>query len=668
MFSKGRIKDHWTEQRMFEQRAIVAGVLIAVLTGGLILRLAWLQIWRHDYFTELSQGNRVRIEPLPAPRGIIYDRNGTILAENRPAYQLELVREEVPDLEQTLDGLVAIGLIPKEDREDVRRLVRSRRPFDSVPIRLRLTDEEIARFAVRRFEFPGVDIKTRLARFYPFGEMAVHALGHVGAISEADMAHIDRAEYAGTATIGKLGIESAYEKQLHGANGSREILVNARGRSVDKQGALRPDLRTVASKPGTDLVLAMDFEVQRVAEEALWQQRGAVVAIDPANGDLIALVSRPGFDPNLFARGLTRAEFSALNTSIDRPLFNRALRGVYPPGSTVKPAMALAGLAYKVVNPVESRFCRGVFTLPGSRHQYREGKGGRHGNVDLIDSIARSCDVYYYALASTLGVDRIVEFLHPFGFGEPTGIDIGGEKPGLLPSPAWKRKAFANPAEQVWFPGETVIFGIGQGYLLVTPLQLAHYAAALATQGKVYRPRLVTATREPLSGRLEKVEPVRMPDVQLATPEQWAIVLQGMIGTTKRGTAAAIGRDAQYDIAGKTGTAQVFSVAQNERYDAKTVQERLRDHAWFIAFAPAEAPRIAVAVLVENGGFGASAAAPIARKVMDAYLLRKFPPRPGDAAGGASTTAPAAAAPAAPAAPTAPAAPVPAPPTARTAT
>jgi penicillin-binding protein 2 len=397
---------------------------------------------------------------------------------------------------------------------------------------------------------------------------------------------------------------------------------------VQKIGNLAPQLRSVPGVPGQDLVLSIDFEVQRVAERAVWDRRASVVAIDPMNGDVIALVSRPGFDPNSFARGLTRAEFAALNTDIDRPLFNRALRGMYPPGSTVKPVMALAGLAYDIVNPFETRFCRGVYTLPGSRHQYREGRGGRHGAMNLEDSIAKSCDVYYYGLATQLGVERLVEFLKPFGFGEPTGIDIAGEKPGLLPSPAWKRQAFKRPADQVWFPGETVIFGIGQGYLLVTPLQLAHVVAALAAHGEVYRPRLVTGMRDPLTGRTSTVAPVRLPDVRHASPEQWQVILRGMIGATTRGTAAAISRTAPYTIAGKTGTAQVFTVGQTEKYNEKEVAERLRDHSWFIAFAPVEAPRIAIAVLVENGGFGAAAAAPVARQVMDAYLLRKFDDAP----------------------------------------
>lgn len=628
MAGKGRIKDVWREQQIFVQRSIIAGVLIAVMTAALIARLAWLQISRNEYYTELSQGNRVRIEPLPAARGIVYDRNGTILAENRPAYQLELVREEVPDLEDTLKRLVATGLIAADELDSTRRAIRSRRAFDSVPVRLRLSEEEIARFAVRRFEFPGVDIRTRLARYYPHGEIAVHALGHVGAISEKDLERIDRAQYSGTATIGKLGIELAYEDELHGRNGSREILVNARGRSVEKQGALTPQLKTVSALPGTDLILSLDFPVQKVAEEAVWDQRAAIVAIDPQNGDVIALASRPAFDANLFARGLTGPEFRSLNENIDRPLFNRALRGVYPPGSTIKPLVALAGLTYGVATPATSRYCRGWFSLPGSRHRFRDWKPQGHGTLAMVQAIAQSCDVYFYALADEIGPTRLAEFLGHFGLGAATGIDVGGEKSGLLPSPEWKRKAYRKPADQVWFPGETVIFGIGQGFMLTTPMQLAHMTAIVGSRGKNYQPRLVTALRDPMTGTRTPIPPKLIGDVQVAKPEDWQVAIDGMIAVTHGGTASRSAAGAPYTIAGKTGTAQVFTVAQNEKYDEKTINERLRDHAWFVAFAPAEDPKIAVAVLVENGRSGSGTAAPIARKVLDAYLLRKFPPPP----------------------------------------
>jgi len=636
-----RIKDHWQEQRLFDRRALIAGCLIAVLTIALIARLFTLQVLRYDYYTELAQGNRIRIEPIPAARGLILDRNGEVLAANQPAYQLELVPEEVPNLDYELNGLVALGLVRGEDIPDLKRTIHSRRKFDSVPVRLRMTEEDVARFAVRRFEFPGFNIETRQTRFYPNGELAVHALGYVSAISERDLQHIDRNAYAGTSLIGKLGVESAFETELHGTNGYREILVNAQGRSVQRQGAmgaLIQTLRSQAATSGRDLILALDFKAQRVAEQELGARRGAVVALDPNNGDVITLVSRPGFDPGLFGRGLTRAEYAGLQDNIDLPLINRALRGTYPSGSTIKPGLALAGLVDHAINPDAYKFCPGIYHLPGSSRIAHEARvGGKHGPVDMRDAIARSCDVYFYDLANTLGVDQIASFLALFGFGSVTGIDIGGEKPGLLPSREWKRKAFSRPQDQIWYPGETINFGVGQGYFLVTPLQLAHYTSILASRGKSYKPRLVTGLRDPITGQIQRIALVKNnEEIKSATPQQWQIIMEGMAGTLRgRGTAAATaGKNMTYTIAGKTGTAQVFSLDKNEKYDEKTVQERLRDHSWFVAFAPAEAPKIAIAVLVENGGYGSTGAAPVARKVLDAYLLDadgklKFPLPPG---------------------------------------
>ena len=616
-----RIKDHWREQRLFDQRSIICAALMGLATLGLIVRLFVLQVTRHDYYADLSQGNRVRTEPIPAARGLILDRHGEVVAGSQPAYQLELVPEEVADVGKTLASLVQLNLIRAEDVNEIERTIESSRTFDSVPIRLRMSDEDVARFAVRRFEFPGLDIKTRQTRFYPNGDLAVHALGYVGAISEQDLKRIDRAAYAGTALIGKLGVESAFEHELHGRNGFREVLVNAQGRSVERQGTLVSNLRTKAPIAGADLVLTIDLKVQRVAEAALAGHRGAVVALDPTNGDVIALVSLPGFDPTLFGRGITAGEYNVLQGDIDRPLFNRALRGTYPPGSTVKPVIALAGLTYHVVDPEAHRYCAGSFHLPGSSFIYREYHNEHHGAVDLDDAIARSCDVYFYGLANEIGVDRISSFMAKFGFGALTGIDISGEKAGILPSKQWKEKMFSRPADRVWFPGETVSFGIGQGYLTVTPLELAHYASVVATRGHVWRPRLVAAYRDPGSGQLRHIAPVDEGEVSGVSAEDWQRVVHGMIGVTQRGTAAAIGAHAPYVFAGKTGTAQVFTVARNEKYNAAKINERLRDQSWFIAFAPADAPRIALAVLEENGGAGASAAAPIARKVLDAYLL-----------------------------------------------
>jgi penicillin-binding protein 2 len=630
MAARGRIKDLWREQRLFEQRAIAAIVLIGLLATVLVSRLLWLQVKRYDHFTDLAQGNRVRVEPLPAPRGMIYDRTGAVLAENRPAYQLELVREQVKDLEATLEGLVGIGVLEPDDLDFVRRAIRSRRAFDSVPIRLRLSEEDMARFALHRHRFPGVDIRTRLARHYPQGETAVHAVGYVGTLSESDLQRVDREEYAGVSTIGKIGVEGTFEDALRGRNGSRQIMVNAQGRSVDRETVLDEPLRTIAANPGADLYLTLDLEVQRVAEQAVQGQRAAIIALDPRNGEVIALVSRPGFDPNSFARGLTRAEFAALNEDPDRPLFNRALRGTYPPGSTIKPVVALAGLEHGLVTPTTTRACPGWYSLPGSSHRFRDWKRSGHGSVALIEAVAQSCDIYFYALAAQLGVERLHEFLGRFGLGGPTGLDVGGEKSGLLPSPAWKRSAFKRAAQQVWFPGETVIFGIGQGYMTSTPMQLAQMTSVLAMRGASHRPRLVRALRDPVTRVETPVPPAPLPTVRLRDPADWDVAVQGMVAVMQGGTASRAAAGAEYSIAGKTGTAQVFSIAQNARYDESAISERLRDHAWFIAFAPVEAPRIAVVVLVENGRSGSGTAAPIARSVMDAYLLRKFPPPPSE--------------------------------------
>ncbi|HEU4780362.1 MAG TPA: penicillin-binding protein 2 [Steroidobacteraceae bacterium] len=624
-----RIKDHWAEQRLFEQRVLAAAFVIAALTLVLIGRLVVLQVMRYDYYAELSQGNRVRVEPLPAQRGLILDRKGLVLAENRPAFQLELVRERVPDVEATLNRLIEIGVLPDDDLDDTRKLVRSRRSFESVPIRLRLTDEEIARFAVHRFEFPGVDIATRLTRFYPHGEHAVHALGYVAAISENDVKRLEKekelTKYAGTSLIGKLGIEYSFEKTLHGTDGSRQILVNAAGRSVQRQGTLTPDLPVIDPVAGRDVLTSIDLPTQLVAEQGLIGRRGAVVAIDPNNGDVIALVSTPGFDPNAFGRGLTRAEYAALRDNIDIPLLNRAIRGEYPPGSTVKPVIALAGLANGVTTPQRSKVCYGSFSLPGSSHRYRDWRPGGHGTVSMETAIAQSCDVYFYDLANMLGVDKLSEFLAHFGFGANTGIDISGERKGVLPSREWKRGYFKAPEQKVWFPGETVIFGIGQGFLTVTPMQLAHMTSIVASRGKSYQPRLVTAYREQSTGKTEPIAPKLLETVDVASAENWQVAVDGMVKAMKApGTGWRSQVGAEYQIAGKTGTAQVFTVKQNESYKAmeSRLNERLLDHGWFIAFAPADAPKLAVAVLIENGKHGTAAAA-IARRVLDQFLLGK---------------------------------------------
>jgi penicillin-binding protein 2 len=623
MAGSTRLKDHWAEQRLFARRIFAATVVLVLLVGALGARLFYLQVVKYEYFSDLSQGNRIRIDPLPPSRGLILDRNGDPLATNRPAYQLELVREQTPDVEDTLSRLVQIGLLQEEDLERTRRLIRARRGFDAVPIKLQLSEEELARFAVNRPDFPGVDVRPRLTRHYPRLGTGVHAIGYVGSISEKDQERIDVANYAGTTLIGKQGIERAYEDELHGETGYQQLLVNARGRRVERVGLNTPRLTRRLPVAGNDLYLAVDARIQQVAEEALAGQRAAVVALDPRNGDIVALVSTPTFDPNGFARGLTYAEYDALSFDIDRPLYDRALQGVYPPGSTIKPLVALAALQYGVAQPQAQRFCRGAFQLPGSSHRYRDWKKEGHGSVDMRRAIAVSCDVYFYGVSAELGIDRMHEFLAQFGLGGKTGLDIAGERTGLLPSTAWKRSAFKKREAQVWFPGETVIAGIGQGYMLATPLQLAHAIAAVAMRGQRFAPRLVRGIRDSRTGEVRELPPKALPPVEVSDPGYWDVIIGGMVGVTNDpwGTARRSQLGAPYTIAGKTGTAQVFSVGQSEKYNEKDIAERLRDHALFVAFAPADDPRLAVAVLVENGRSGSGTAAPIARKIFDAYLL-----------------------------------------------
>jgi penicillin-binding protein 2 len=620
---QSRIKNIWAEKQLFVVRGIVAAVIAALLLLAVAGRLFYLQVLKHEYYATLSQGNRIRTEPVPPSRGLILDRHGVVLADNLPAFQIELVREQVGDnkaLDAALTQLTGIGLLRREDVSNIKRTILLHKVYESVPIKLQLNDEEMALFAVHRYQFSGVDIRTRLARHYPLREIAVHAIGYVSAINEQDMRQIDSAEYAGTTLIGKLGVEGAYEQQLHGKPGFKEVLVNAAGRPVEKQGDYAPELNSRPPIAGADLILGLDIRVQKVAEEALVGKRGSVVALDPKTGDIIVLASTPGFDPNAFVRGLTVAEYAALQNNIDIPLLNRALRGAYPPGSTVKPLYALAVQKYNILTPLQTEFCPGYFTLPGSSNKYRDDE--KHGFVDMRAAISRSCDVYFYRMAERLGIDRMHEFMSAFGYGDLTGIDIPGEKPGLYASPEWKRHVFKRKADQVWFPGETVSMGIGQGPITVTPLQQAHFAAEIAERGQVIAtPRLVAAVRPAGSDVIQPRSPILMKPVNIATDEQWSVIFDGMESAVTTGTAHVAGAGAKYKFAGKTGTAQVVTVKQTESTKHVDTDVRKREHAWFIAFAPAEDPKIAISVLVENGGFGASAAAPIARKVLDSYLL-----------------------------------------------
>ncbi len=608
------LKDHFRETRLFTSRAIVALVLCIALMLVLVARLVDLQVIKHDTYTVLSDQNRVHIAALPPTRGLIFDRNGVLLAQNLPSYSLQIVPEQVDDVDATIEKLRQLIAISEDDEERFRKRYQRSRRFKPITLRTRLSDEEVARFAVNRHRFPGVDIAARLYRHYPQGSLAVHALGYVGRINEHELQSIDASNYEGTDFIGKTGVEKFYEDILHGDVGVQRVETNAQGRTLRV-------LEQTPPVPGLNLHLTLDTNLQRVAEQALGEERGAVVAIDPRDGSVLVLASMPGFDPNLFVGGIDSKTYRGLRDSPDQPLFNRALRGRYPPGSTLKPFIGLAGLEYGAVEPNASIYCPGWYMLDGDDHKYRDWKKSGHGPVDLTRSMVESCDVYYYDLALSLGIDRISSFLEPFGFNDLTGIDTSGELAGLVPSREWKRRVKREP----WYPGETLITGIGQGFNLVTPLALASATATLSTYGQHLRPRIVAASEDPDSGEVVDFPVASNLAVPAEDHANWHYIIKTMTEAvhSHRGTARRIGENAPYEIAGKTGTAQVFSIKQNEEYVEEDIEKRLRDHALFIAFAPAHDPRIAVAVIVENGGSGGAVAAPIARKVMDAWLLDK---------------------------------------------
>lgn len=622
------LKDHWKEQRIFLSRVVAAAVLVVLLSSVLIVRLVQLQVIDFQRFSELSQGNRIRIEPLAPTRGLIYDRNGLVLAENVPTWQLVAIPEQIDDIDGSLAALEELGLVDPSDHAELVQLIHSHRGFERVTL-ANLDEKQAARFAVRRHHFSGVDIQEGLLRYYPFGKAAAHAVGYVSSISTADLNAIDRGNYAATSQIGKTGVERSYETLLHGQVGYRQQVVNAQGRvlfdpvsDADAHGSDAQEgagLETRWPVPGKNVVLSLDMRLQLAAQKALKGQRGAVVAIDPRNGDLLAMVSMPSFDPNRFAKGLSHADFVALNRDPDKPLFDRAIAGRYPPGSTIKPFLALDALYHETMDPSKAVYCPGYYTLPGSSHRYRDWRPQGHGDVDMRSAIVESCDVYFYELAVKLGIEDMARFLKSFGFGRRTGIDISGESPGLVPSPAWKKKQFARPDEQVWFPGETVITGIGQGYTQVTPLQLAAAGAALAERGARYRPRLLIGTEDALSRKVDWVDPKKLKSVADIEKAHWHIIQDAMVGVTTdpRGTGYRVMHGAPYSVAGKTGTAQVFSVAQTQRYDQDKLAERLRDHGLFFGYAPADKPRIVVAVVVENDH---DAAVPVARAVLDTFF------------------------------------------------
>jgi len=614
-------KNPQQELERFRARLVVAGGFVLACFAVLFVRFVWLQIVQHDYYQTRAEDNRISLVPIVPNRGLILDRNGVMLARNYPAYTLEIVPSRSGQLEQVIDGLAEIIDIQAKDRKRFRQLLEESRNFESLPIRTRLTDEEVAKFIAHRYRFPGVDIKARLFRQYPGGAFASHLLGYIGRVNDKDLERIEarelEANYRGTDHFGKTGLEQRYEFELHGETGFEQVEVDAGGRAV----------RTLArSAPvaGNDLTLTVDAELQRIAEQAFGDRKGALVAIEPATGGILALVAVPNYDPNLFVDGIDSQSWRELNDSPDKPMVNRALNGAYPPGSTFKPFMALGALTLGKRRPEQLISDPGFFNFGG--HHFRDDKKGGHGMVDMYKSIVHSCDTYYYMLANDMGIDNIAAFMGQLGLGSRTGIDIDGESEGVLPSQEWKKKRFRKPEQQKWYAGETISIGIGQGYNAYTPIQLAHATAIVANNGVVFRPHLVKYITDTRTGNRTPVEPKPIRDLGLK-PEHIEVIRNAMVGVNKEGTGARAFAGAEYVSAGKTGTAQVYSLKGSD-YKAGTVKKELRDHALFIAFAPADAPRIALAVLVENGGFGAQAAAPIARQVLDYYLLGKRPAAP----------------------------------------
>ena len=605
----------------FRFRIACAATAVVVAFAILIGRFAYLQVVQHDYYTTRAEDNRISLVPIPPNRGVIVDRNGTIMARNYSAFTLEITPSKVDNLDDTIDALGKLVEIQPKDRRRFRKLLDESKSFESLPIRTRLSDEEVARFAVNRYLFPGVEVKARLFRQYPLGAVAAHALGYINRINRADLEtiakHEQEANYKGTDHIGKTGIEQNYEFQLHGETGYEEVEIDAGGRAVRS-------LSRHAPVSGNSLTLTLDAGLQEITEKAFGDRRGALVAIEPATGGILALVSTPTFDPNLFVDGIRTEDWELLNNSPDRPMINRALNGAYPPGSTFKPFMALAALESGKRTPSQAISDPGFFIFGG--HTFRDDKKGGHGVVDMYKSIVQSCDTYYYQLASDMGIDAIARFMGSIGLGKPTGIDIQGESTGVLPSPEWKKKYFKRLEQQKWFAGETISIGIGQGYNAYTPIQLAQAVAVIANDGVMFRPHLVKYITDSKTGQKTMIEPEPLRTLNWKA-QNIETIKKAMVGVNKEGTGARAFAGAAYESAGKTGTAQVFSLKGSE-YNRHKLKQELHDHALFIAFAPADNPKIALAVLVENGGFGAQSAAPIARMVIDYYLLGKTPKGP----------------------------------------
>ena len=606
----------------FRFRLGIAAAAVLLAFGLLLGRFVWLQVIQHDFYQTRAEDNRIALIPIVPNRGVITDRNGTILARNYSAFTLEITPSRVGDLDAAIDELANVIDIQPKDRKRFKRLMDEAKNFESIPIRTRLSDAEVAKFAAQRYRFPGIEVKARLFRQYPLGNVASHALGYIGRITDRDLKWIEeeekQANYKGTDHIGKNGLEQHYEFELHGETGYEEVEIDAGGR------ALR-SLKRIPPVSGNNLALTLDAKLQEITEQAFGERKGALVAIEPSTGGILALVSNPTYDPNLFVDGITPDNWKELNEHPSKPMVNRAISGAYPPGSTFKPFMALAALEMGKRTPNQAISDPGFFNF--GNHQFRDDKKGGHGSVDMYKSIVHSCDTYYYMLANDMGIDNIAKFMGQLGLGQRTGVDLGkgdnSESKGVLPSQEWKKQRFKKPEQQKWYAGETISIGIGQGYNAYTPIQLAQATATVANNGVMFRPHLVRHIIETRSGERRLIEPQPIRDLQLK-PQNIDVIRRAMVGVIKEGTGARAFAGAPYEAAGKTGTAQVFSL-KGAQYKEGGVKKELRDHALFIAYAPADKPTIALAVLVENGGFGAQSAAPIARMVIDYYLLGKLP-------------------------------------------
>lgn len=608
---RGTFKDTASERRLFRSRAVISMAVVLLMTAVVVGRFYYLQLIQHETYSTLSDNNRVQVQSIPPTRGLIYDRNGELLAQNRPVFSVTIVPERVESIDWVLGRLDQLIGIPDADAERFRKRVKEyRRPFEPIPLRYNLTEDEIARLAVHRHSLPGVEVDAELVRYYPHAALTSHALGYVGRINEKELRRVDPVDYAGTNYIGKLGVEDVYEDILHGTVGYQNVETNARGR------VLRV-LEKLAPVPGDDLHLHLDIRLQALAMELLEGRRGAIVAIEPKSGGILALASAPSFDTNSFVTGIDTESYRELRESPDLPLFNRALRGQYPPGSTIKPMMAIAGLDSDTVTQQKTIWDPGYYRLSGNDRVYRDWKRGGHGWMDLRESIAQSCDTYFYEMGYKMGVDTMSDYLARFSFGMNATLDVGGALPGLLPTREWKRGRHNLP----WFPGDSVNMSIGQGFMLTTPLQLATATAMVANRGKWVAPRMLQSLNQETDAAAVLPESP-LEDLDIQRPEDWEYVIGGMkdVMHGARGTARAAGKNAPFAIAGKSGTAQVFSLAKGEEYDAEELAERLRDHALFVAFAPAEDPQIAVAVMVENGGSGSGVAAPMAREILSAWI------------------------------------------------